>query len=81
MLKQPLHAHITIMARYDVDPDGDVQATLSEPSGPFAPSAQVEEQQLPDTGGDSGRPATEDGNDTENVSSTENGKYKFQQNN
>lgn len=63
------------MARYDVDPDGDVLATLSEPSGRFAPSASVEEPLLPCAGGDGGLPATEEGEGAEKKpSGTEHGK-------
>ena len=80
MPKQPLHAHIIIMVRYFVDPDGDILATLWEPSGPFAPSAQVGEQ-LSNTRGDGDQPATEDREDAdENAGSAENGKYKIQWN-
>ena len=76
MLKHPTYINITIMARYDVDPDGDVLATLSEPSGPFAPSAQVGDP-VPVPSGDHDRPATENGIVAdENAGTAEDGKYK-----
>lgn len=71
---------ITIMARYDVDPDGDVLAALSEPGGPFAPSARVGDP-VPDPGGDHDRPATENGIVAgESAGTAENGKYRTEWN-
>lgn len=75
MSGQFLHTPTAIMLSFCMDPDGDVLATLSEPSGLFAPSASVVELLLPCVGGDGDPPATEDGDGTEeNPSSAEYGK-------
>lgn len=64
------------MVRYDADPDGDVLAILSEPSGRFAPSASVEVLLLPRAGGGGGLPAIEEGDGTEKrPSNTEHSKW------
>ena len=63
----------------EIDPSGDLVATLFEPSRPFAPFQQVE-QQLVDPHGEINRPATVDSNDRgSQVGADENGKYQSYQ--
>jgi hypothetical protein len=65
-----------MIARYDVDPNGDVRAILAEPSCPFAPAAEVGKTHLTRANGDGNGPADDDGNGTEVLTSdADDGKY------
>ena len=60
----------------EIDPDGDVSATLSKSAGGSAASfAQAHKQQIPVANGDGNRSATDDDTDSNGPSSfAENGK-------